>query len=118
MMDRTKILALLLLLGLVKSEEDKLVSYDITKHQLASHSHMVEQGSNDKTMQINLKFSQSPFLYTTEMSFGSNNQKAVMRLSTDTDWTMVTGAECYRCFTKAYNSSQSSSAVNGTNYKP
>jgi len=41
-----------------------------------------------------------------------------MRLSTDTDWTMVTGAECYRCFTKAYNSTQSSTAENGTNYKP
>ena len=45
MMDRTKHLAILLLLGLVKSEEDKLVTYDITKQQTASHSHMVEQGS-------------------------------------------------------------------------
>jgi len=41
-----------------------------------------------------------------------------MRLSTDTDWTIVTGAECYRCFTKAYNSTTSQTAVNGTAYKP
>lgn len=41
-----------------------------------------------------------------------------MRLTTDTDWTMVTGADCYRCFTKAYNSSLSTTVKNGTFYKP
>ena len=41
-----------------------------------------------------------------------------MRFTTDTDWTMVTGAECYRCVTKAYNSSTSISAKDGTYFKP
>jgi hypothetical protein len=41
-----------------------------------------------------------------------------MRFTTDTDWTMVTGADCYRCVTKAYNSSTSITSKNGTYNKP
>jgi len=41
-----------------------------------------------------------------------------MRFTTDTDWTMVTGADCYRCGTKAYNVTTSISAKNGTHFKP
>ena len=63
-------------------------------------------------------FTSSPYIYTSSFTFGSNWQKAKMRFTTDTDWTMVTGAECYRCVTKAYNSSTSITAKNGTFYKP
>ncbi len=107
---------LIYFVSLAKSD-DKVLSFDVTKTQIIKHEHMLEQ-IYEKTSPIDLKFSQSPFLYTTEMSFGGNDQKAIVRLSTDTDWTMVTGAECYRCFTKAYNSSTSKTAHNGTAYKP
>jgi hypothetical protein len=41
-----------------------------------------------------------------------------MRFTTDTDWTMVTGADCYRCASKAYNVSTSITAKNGTSFNP
>ena len=41
-----------------------------------------------------------------------------MRFTTDTDWTMITGAECYRCISKAYNQSMSITSKNGTSFKP
>ena len=107
---------MLLLLGAVNSS-DKVLSMDITKTQVMLHEHLLEQNF-DKSTPVDLKFSQSPFLYTTKMTFGSNNQNAIVRLSTDTDWTMVTGADCYRCFTKAYNSTTSQTSRNGTSYKP
>jgi hypothetical protein len=37
-----------------------------------------------------------------------------MRVTTDSDWTMVTSKDCYRCNTKAYDRSASTTATNGT----
>lgn len=41
-----------------------------------------------------------------------------MRFTTDTDWTMITGANCTECDTQAYNSSTSTTHKNGTYWKP
>lgn len=66
------IVTVLLLAGSVKSKTDKVLSLDVTKTQTLRHEHMLEQ-MYEKSTQVDLKFSQSPFMYTTEMTFGSNN---------------------------------------------
>lgn len=37
-----------------------------------------------------------------------------MRFTTNTDWTMVTSADCYRCTTKAFNMNTTTTIQNGT----
>jgi len=59
---------------------------------------------------VDMKFTSSPYIYTADFLFGSNQQTAKMRFTTDTDWTMVTSADCYRCSTKSYNRNTSTSA--------
>ena len=99
----------------------KMLSFDIEKTQINSTEKHVEhllQQLSPKTIPVNMIFSPSPYIYTSIFTFGSNKQKAKMRFTTDTDWTMVTGADCYRCGTKAYNVTTSVTAKNGTHYKP
>jgi hypothetical protein len=98
----------------------KTLTMDLDKSQVTSTADHVELLLQQaaKSVPVNLLFTSSPYIYTSSFTFGSNNQKAKMRFTTDTDWTMVTGTECYRCVTKAYNSSSSITAKNGTYYKP
>ena len=37
-----------------------------------------------------------------------------MRFTSDTDWTMVTSSDCYRCTSNAYNHNASSTYSKGT----
>ena len=37
-----------------------------------------------------------------------------MRFTSDTDWTMVTSSDCYRCTSTAYNHTASSTYSKGT----
>jgi hypothetical protein len=107
-------LAVSLLLGLVSSQ--KTFSIDLQKVQVESHEESLER--NLQSIPVNLAFTQSPYIYTGDFVFGSNKQKAKMRFTTDTDWTMITGAECAKCKTKAYNSTLSTTMKNGTFWKP
>lgn len=56
----------------------------------------------------------NPYLYTADFYFGSDSQKAKMRFSTDTDWTVVTSKDCALCTNKAYDKKTSTSAQIGT----
>lgn len=53
-------------------------------------------------------------VYQANLTFGTPAINAKMRLVTDTDWTMVTNSDCYRCPGALYNQLASSTSANGT----
>lgn len=94
---------------LLTHELEKNHQYSLPEfHKLLTESHVP----------IDLQFTEAPYIYTGNFTFGSNKQEARLRFTTDTDWTMVTGSDCYRCVSRAYNSSLSTSAQSGSYFHP
>ena len=123
-MSRKSMMALLAATAVVGLANCKLVSYDIERTQVSSHHEFFEKRleaanvSTNKIVPIDINFSQSPYIYTGNFSFGSQKKMARLRFTITTDWTMVTSADCYRCVSRAFNATQSTSAAPGQYFKP
>ena len=77
----------------------------------------VLQQEKTKNIPIVLSYDPNPYLYTADFYFGSNSQKAKLRFSTTTDWTIVTSTECAQCPQKAYDKKASTSSEKGNTSK-
>ena len=73
----------------------------------------VLQQVKTKNIPIVLTYDANPYLYTADFYFGSNSQKAKLRFSTSTDWTIITSTECTKCPQKAYDKKASTSSAKG-----
>lgn len=74
---RTATVALLSAMAVGMAAANKLVSYELEKTQVSSHHEFFEKrlaaagDTTDKIVPIDINFSQSPYIYTGNFTFGS-----------------------------------------------
>lgn len=92
----------------------KLITHELEKdYHETLHEHY-QRRLQANMVPVDLQFSQSPYIYKGNFTFGSNKQLARMRFTSNSDWTLVTGQDCKKCVTRAFNVTRSTSATPGS----
>jgi len=89
----------------------QVISFDVER---VHDSHSPRVLSSDGIIPINVNYFAKALVYQANFTFGTPAVNAKMRLVTDTDWTMVTNTDCYRCPGALYSQAASSTSANGT----